>query len=50
MKPLIPYVDEDSQVIFVEIKNQVLHEFLNGLILALIIFLPLLAYNHWFGL
>jgi hypothetical protein len=41
MKVVRPYVDENKQVIFVEIEHELLHEVVNGFLLALIVFVPL---------
>lgn len=41
MRLVWPYIDERKQVIFVELENDFLHNSINGLLLALLVFGPI---------
>ncbi|WP_157690379.1 hypothetical protein [Haloplanus rallus] len=41
MKVVRPYVDENMQLIFVELKHELLHDLVNGALLALLVVGPL---------
>jgi len=41
MQIVRPYIDDNKQVIFVEIENKLIHDIVNGAILALVVFGPL---------
>jgi len=41
MQVVRPYVDENKQLIFVEIEHELLHDLVNGFLLAVLVFVPL---------
>lgn len=52
MKPVVPYVDERKQVIFVECGNETAHNVINGLLFGVVLigYLSLLAWLAGGGL